>query len=64
VSVREQPQPATDVTDDEVCHWFCCQPDLALCGADLTGMAPGGPNDIDCPLCVLVAERPCVRCGV
>ena len=31
----EQDQQAED--DDDVCHAVCCEPDVAICGADVAG---------------------------
>ena len=55
--------PVRDRNDPgDVDHYYCCDDDIALCGADLTGMEymDRGP-DWDCPLCVLVldADEPC-----
>lgn len=56
--------PTSSGVGDDVDHYYCCDDDIGLCGADLTGMAymDRGP-DWDCPLCVLVLEAG-TPCGV
>jgi hypothetical protein len=46
------PQPANG--DDEPDHLYCCDPDIAMCGVDVSDATEVGP-DIDGPLCKLCA---------
>jgi hypothetical protein len=52
---RTQPTTTTTDTDAYGVHVVCCDPDLAVCGSDRTGL-PFLPDDapVDCPLCALV----------
>ncbi|MET7900624.1 hypothetical protein [Streptomyces sp. NPDC005336] len=63
------PAPAgvTRADDDELDHVYCCDPDRALCGADLSDVAEivddWDNEDVDvCVVCVDL-ERRGVRCG-
>lgn len=54
--------PATDTrrrttTGDNLDHWWCCDPDRALCGADLTDHTDG--TDPDCVVCEDLLDLPC-----
>lgn len=58
---------STDSDDDELIHVSCkCDPDVALCGADLTGCPMIGwddyPTPKDCLVCGELDELPCPRC--
>lgn len=50
-------QPGSPGVDDPI-HAVCCDPDLALCGEDLTGAdtVPTLPLDEACPTC-LIADQ-------
>jgi hypothetical protein len=71
VSIQTLPRidkPGTD--DDDWTHLFCdCDPDVALCGADLAGVDEvdyDEPDADECPLCVVIADVAgdvCARCG-
>lgn len=61
-------KPGTD--DDDWTHLFCqCDPDVALCGADLTTadeVDDDGPWPDECPPCVVLLDangERCARCG-
>lgn len=49
----------TELSDDDIDHIYCCNPDLALCGKDVTG-EPMTDHDRDngkfCELCVSFEE--------
>ncbi|OPC84177.1 hypothetical protein B4N89_27520 [Embleya scabrispora] len=51
---------STSVGDDLV-HAFCCDPDLGLCGEDLSGTSWAADDDIDCVVCADLEEAgwPC-----
>jgi hypothetical protein len=64
------PGPAdTGTGDDDWTHYFCdCDPDVGMCGADLTGLEELDEDDgsPDCELCVVLLEATagvCGRCG-
>lgn len=61
----EAPAPAD--TDDafDVDHWYCCNPNIAYCGRDISGDPEGHRDTNLCLLCVLVEEKhiPCPECG-
>jgi hypothetical protein len=61
---------AADQATDDGCiiHVVCtaCDPDLALCGEDMTGDEFGGPVDgvdSECVVCIDLEHLPCERCG-
>lgn len=59
---RANPDIAQSVGD--VDHLYCCDPDIALCGLDISDVPEGPEYDNDCPLCRLVRdEGVCPRCG-
>ncbi|MGC5042449.1 hypothetical protein ACLQ16_03930 [Streptomyces albidoflavus] len=35
-----------------ITHYYCCVPNRALCGLDLSGMPPAGGGEQDCVVCV------------
>lgn len=35
----------------ELNHWYCCDPDRALCGANLAGHPETDSDDVDCVVC-------------
>lgn len=59
----------TDQDVDDWDHVFCpCDPDVALCGVDLTGLEECPAEaalEKTCPMCVVLAEpgHVCGRCG-
>lgn len=46
---------SVNTTDDDTDHWYCCNPDVAMCGLDISS-APFVRTDPRrlCPLCDLV----------
>lgn len=62
---RPDPKLVDAQSVGDVDHLYCCDPDLALCGLDLTGVPDYPEFDEDCALCVLVHEDSyrCPRCG-
>lgn len=54
------PAPARTSAGDELDHIYCCDPDLALCGTDISGHED---NDADgtCVVCLDLEFAPC-RC--
>lgn len=55
------PGPArhSTTTGDNLDHWWCCDPDRALCGADLTGADDNDDIDPDCVVCEDLLDVPC-----
>ncbi|MEU8540854.1 hypothetical protein AB0C52_12855 [Streptomyces sp. NPDC048717] len=49
-----------------ISHIYCCAPDRALCGLDLTGASiagDGGGLDQDCVVCIDLEAGPCPDCA-
>jgi hypothetical protein len=46
-------EPDLSTTDDDLTHLVCCDPDLSLCGLDLTGGedVPEPPDAEQCEIC-------------
>lgn len=55
----------TDTDDPCTTHWFCCDSDTALCGADLTDVDDDTPpaSCVSCVVCNDLVNQPCPRCG-
>jgi hypothetical protein len=51
-------QPGT-TTGDNLDHWWCCDPDRALCGADLTDATEDDSIDPNCVVCEDLIDVPC-----
>jgi hypothetical protein len=56
---------AAETAADDICHLWCCDEDIAMCGEDITGH-PQCPHDgiencIVCPMCGLAEDEglPC-----
>ncbi|MFE9296569.1 hypothetical protein [Streptomyces niveus] len=58
------PDTSTGDHDDDLTHTFClCDPDTALCGADLTGTPVStDPLDLLCVVCEDLLPHHCPRC--
>jgi hypothetical protein len=60
-----EPLPASTLAadDDTLSHYFCCDPDRALCGTDLPVCDEADDDDeaVDCVVCTSLAESdvPC-----
>ena len=72
MQVDTLPHPVdADGDDSDPNHWFCsCTPDVAFCGADVSGLPvlddETAVDGADCQLCGTLWEangRRCVRCG-
>ncbi len=61
--VFEHPPPCVPASGDgSYCHLWCCDPDVALCGADISGEEEcDDPGHVICVLCTLAADAgmPC-----
>lgn len=50
--------------DDLTTHIYCCNPDRALCGHDVTDDPEvPGPTPTDCVVCLDLEPKPCRICG-
>ncbi|MCX4677656.1 hypothetical protein OG413_20505 [Streptomyces sp. NBC_01433] len=54
--------PAAPLAAVAITHYYCCNPDRALCGLDLSGMPPAGAGEQDCVVCVDL-DADCPRCA-
>lgn len=69
MSITAQPrpsQPGHTITDNPFKHYYCCDPDVALCGADISGEEEDvGDDDLEqlCPMCEVLDDRPCGAAG-
>ncbi|MFK4801738.1 hypothetical protein ACI3K5_24025 [Streptomyces sp. MPA0124] len=51
-------------SDQSTTHVFCCNPDRALCGHDVSNDPEvDGPTPTDCVVCLDLEEQPCPVCG-
>lgn len=62
------PAPQRSDSDDwpGLAHYYCCDEDTALCGADLSGFENGegsAPPEDECVVCADLERYPCERCG-
>lgn len=46
---------------DRLDHIYCCNPDRALCGTDVSNMPE--IDDANCVVCLALEEQPCPDCG-
>lgn len=65
MTTATMPTPAeTTSTSDVIAHVYCCDPDTALCGHDITDMPEvDGPTANDCIVCLDLHDQPCPHCG-
>lgn len=50
------PHTTRSANPDDVDHLYCCDPNLSMCGLDLTGVPEGPEFDAVCPLCGLAGD--------
>lgn len=57
--------PAVQGSDDDVfTHVVCCDPDVALCGSDVSDVAwVDEDEEATCVVCADLEEHTCTRCG-
>lgn len=50
----------TEGSNDAITHVWCCDPDLALCGEDVSA-EPEVPDGVgvDCVVCIDLEDHPC-----
>lgn len=47
-------------SDDGLVHWYCCNPDVALCGSDISESEPADPDEeVNCVDCNVLYYKPC-----
>lgn len=66
IQTIERSQDTNNGTSNSEVHIICiCAPDVALCGADRTGVPerPYDPASITCVVCADLDHLPCPRCG-
>lgn len=69
MTVLAETRPAERLTTGpgDVDHWSCCDPDVALCGFDITDYDEVSNDEMDdtCPLCAEVYDNdlPCTIPG-
>ncbi|MFC9973506.1 hypothetical protein ACFVH6_21690 [Spirillospora sp. NPDC127200] len=64
MSLQTLPRPASPGAEDDesVEHLYCCDPNRALCGVDITDDEDLGDAETDgpeCPLCEVLIDQPC-----
>lgn len=57
-----RPAP-TSSGDDDADHYYCCDPDIAMCGADLSDVPEGFEFDELCRYCAYI-DRERLACTV
>lgn len=50
-------------TSSELNHFFCCDPDRAICGADVSDQACVSTDEVDCVVCLDLEDFICPFCG-
>ncbi|WUH94609.1 hypothetical protein OG900_33640 [Streptomyces sp. NBC_00433] len=52
-------------SDDGLDHVYCCDPDIALCGTDISGADFAAFDAASCVVCADLddTDAPCARCG-
>lgn len=61
-NLAPQPAPA-QTTDTDLNHIWCCDPDLALCGTDVSTVPEIETEEVNCVVCLDLEDQPCARCG-
>lgn len=57
------PAPTRTGGSTDLNHIYCCDPDIALCGADVSAHPIVDLDDADCVVCLDLEEQPCPTCG-
>lgn len=52
------PAPTPTVTGPQIFHWYCCDPNIAYCGTDLSGVPKKDEGDM-CVVCEDLEDEPC-----
>ena len=64
MSTQTLPPPVETANADDLIHTVCCDPNTALCGADVSGEGwyPDGTYPDDCLVCEYLAALPSPCC--
>jgi hypothetical protein len=63
-ALAPEPVALRDSGDDSFTHVVCCNPNLALCGSDVTDVDWVGDDvEATCVVCAELEELACTRCG-
>lgn len=57
--IATAPQPSTTGTDTDLTHLYCCDPDIAICGEDLSGTPEVDEDGQLCVVCEDLEFQPC-----
>ncbi|WP_435597065.1 hypothetical protein [Streptomyces anulatus] len=60
---RTAPAGTGSAAPPDLNHIYCCNPDLALCGADVSTHPIVGIDDADCVVCLDLEDEACPDCG-
>lgn len=52
------PAATSSTTGTELFHWYCCDPNVAYCGTDLTDVPEVDEGDM-CVVCQDLEDAPC-----
>ena len=64
MTTQTAPAPTDTPLDEVTTHVYCCTPDWALCGHDISqDPEVDGPTPTDCIVCLALEPQPCPRCG-
>jgi hypothetical protein len=53
------PVPTTTGTRPDITHVYCCNPDMALCGEDLSSQHEVDDDDQPCVVCSDLEDQEC-----
>lgn len=62
-SIRTNPSQRGAAREDELEHWYCCDPNWSLCGRDLTDVPVAPFEEASCVVCEDLVDSICPRCG-
>lgn len=63
-SLAPSPSGPSTTSDEGLDHIYCCDPDTALCGTDISGYVERPAlGDVDCIVCDDLEFKPCLTCG-
>ncbi len=57
------PKPRSTPPSEAINHIYCCNPDLALCGVDVSAHPVVDIDDADCIVCLDLEDQTCPTCG-
>lgn len=62
-SLATAPAPSRTGGPTSINHVFCCDPDTALCGVDISNDEIVDYDDADCVVCLDLEDAACPHCG-